>query len=134
MALTWSNQFSVGIKEIDDQHKKLISILNDLSEARRTEKGRKDIERILDELTQYTVYHFKAEEQYMERFNYKFKKEHKEEHDRFVAKVADFIEGYKEERFMLTMAMMNFLMDWIKKHILGTDQNYITCFKENGLN
>lgn len=133
MSLTWSDYFSVGVTKIDNQHKELINTLNELNDAMRNRQGKEVLETILSKLTDYTVEHFSTEEELMEKFNFEHLKAHKDEHIQFVNKVTEFIEGFKEGRLMLSIDIMNFLSDWVKNHILGSDKKYVECFKENGL-
>ncbi len=80
----WDESFSVGVKEIDEQHKKLISILNTLYHAMSRGKGKEILTHIIEELKNYAVYHFSTEEEYMKKFNCKIYKEHKALHDEFM--------------------------------------------------
>ncbi len=131
--LSWDDELSVEVKEIDDQHKKLIEQLNKLNEAMREGKGKEVAEDILSELVKYTDYHFRTEEKYMKRFDYDGYGEHKRAHENFVEEVTEFQEKFEEGSVGLTVKMMNFLKNWVTEHIDGLDQKYVECFKENNL-
>ena len=131
--MKWTDELSVEIGEIDDQHKKLVNMINDLSYAMSKGKGKDVIEAILSGLRDYTVEHFANEENYFARFNYTGALTHKREHNAFVDKITQFQNDYKNEKVMLSLEIMRFLKEWLQDHIKGSDKEYIRCFKENGL-
>ena len=74
--IEWSEKLSIGIKVIDDQHKKLIEQINILHSAMREGKAKEVVGAILEELRAYTKYHFSNEEKAFERYNYSVKMSH----------------------------------------------------------
>jgi hemerythrin len=131
--MTWSDALSVNIKEIDDQHKKLVSMINLLHNAMLKGEGKTIIAPILAELAAYTVYHFNTEEGYMEKHSYPSLQTHRLEHQRFVQKVGDFKSSYDEGKIGLSSEVMHFLADWLKDHIMGTDKKFGPYFNSKGL-
>jgi hemerythrin len=131
--IIWSNDFSVRVNEIDQQHQKLVLLINRLHEAMSHGNGSKVIFEILDEMTQYAVYHFNTEEKYFEKYNFKGAESHIQSHADFVKKVSTFVKSFKEGKVTLTLEVMQFLSDWLQDHILGEDMEYSDCFVENGL-
>ena len=131
--IDWRNEFSVGVEEIDAQHKKLIGLINDLAEARDAGKAPDRISDILSRLVNYVANHFGTEEGYMVRFNYAELGPHRQEHRTFIRKIQEFRKGYLEDRETLSEELIAFLTRWLENHILGTDQRYRQCFRENGL-
>ena len=131
--MNWSPELSVNVKEIDAQHQRLIELINELHDAMEERKGKDALEKIIKELFRYTVYHFSTEEKYFELYNYPEKDAHVEEHNVFIRKVQDFHKGFNEGRMLLSVDVMNFLTDWIKKHIMGSDKKYGPFFNEKGL-
>ncbi len=109
--MEWSENLSVGIKEIDEQHKKLVSQINALHDGMRSGQGKDTLEKTLGELADYSQYHFKTEEKYMEKFGYPDFEKHREEHDAFVVKVADFQNAYSSGKLGLSIDVMNSLME-----------------------
>lgn len=132
--MNWSDDLSVGVHEIDEQHKVLVGLINTLHEAMMNKQGKLVVKKILDELAAYTVNHFSFEEKYMQEFKYIGYMGHKKEHDLFVAKVKDFITEYEANKLGLSLEIMTFLRDWIVNHIMGTDKRYTSTFNKNGLN
>ena len=134
MALVnWSVQLSVNIRQIDEQHKKLVSMLNELHDAMLNGKGRDVLSQILDGLAEYTVTHFATEENLMKKYNYPGYVNHKTEHDRFVEKVSEFKEKLSQGQLTLTMEVLNFLKDWLTSHIMGSDKKYGPFLNERGI-
>ncbi len=129
----WQDSFSVGVNDIDEQHKRLIDLINDLAKAMSEGKGRDLIGNIIKELEDYTVYHFDFEEKFMEKNGYSDLESHKKIHQNFVDKIKEFEIKNNEGSLLLSIDIFNFLRDWLKEHILGTDMKYSKEFKEKGL-
>ena len=131
--LEWSDTFSVNVKEIDDQHKMLIDMINSLHESMLARVGKQSQREIINRMVNYAGTHFKTEEKYMQQFNFPGYKLHKIEHDKFVAKALELKDRSDKSRFILTLEVLNFLKDWLQGHILGIDKKYSKNFNENGL-
>ena len=131
--IQWSNALSVGVREIDGQHQRLVKLINDLDEAMRVGKGKEMLGKIVSELAGYAQVHFSTEEKYFDQFGYPEAPEHKQEHRRFIEKVSRFKAEFDAGRLGLTIEIMSFLGDWLKGHILGKDKRYSAFFNEKGL-
>lgn len=131
--MKWSDDLSVKVQEIDEQHQKLIYLINTLHEAMLQKQGKQVTEKIIDELAAYTVYHFSAEEKYMKSFNYPGYLGHKKEHDSFVNSVDSFQKDFIAGKLGISLEIMTFLRDWVTNHIKGTDKKYSDTFIKNGL-
>ncbi len=131
--ITWADKYSVGYKEIDDQHKKLVDMINDLYASFIQGKADETIENILTEMINYTDYHFKIEEKYFEKYNYSDTKLHKEQHQGFVDKVTDFYNDYKNGNVTISYDVMDFLRKWLLNHILISDKKFVNEFKNNNV-
>ncbi len=129
----WEDSYSVGVRKIDEQHKKLFDLINQLGNAMITGKGRDIISKLLKELKDYTVYHFTDEEKLMEDNGYPELLSHKDIHKNFVNKIKDFEKKNEEGNLSLSVDLFNFLKDWLKGHILGTDMKYKEFFKSKGI-
>ncbi|MEJ5300177.1 MAG: bacteriohemerythrin, partial [Thermodesulforhabdaceae bacterium] len=123
--MVWSPEYSVGVSELDDQHQRLFKMINDLNEAMATGRGKDVLDRILSGLVDYTDKHFQREEYYMEKANYPDLANHREVHRRLMEKVHEMANRYKAGEIGLGIELLNFLGDWLKKHILGADKKYV---------
>lgn len=129
----WSDSLSVNVKQIDGQHQRLVILINDLYDAQQAHKGKDAVGKILAELTTYTVSHFSTEEKYFDQYGYPEALSHKQEHKNFVGEVAQFRKDFDDGRACVSFKVMNFLGDWLKNHILGSDKKYSSFFNTKGL-
>jgi hemerythrin len=131
--IEWNDNFSVNVKEIDQEHQGIFKIINKLLNSIADDTSNEILGEILDNVTDYIESHFKTEEHYFDKFNYAQSASHKEEHNDFREKVAEFKESFKKGRESLHLELTNFLMNWLVNHILISDKAYSQCFNENGL-
>jgi hemerythrin-like metal-binding protein len=131
--IKWNDALSVKVGEIDGQHQKLIALINQLHDAMTQGKGKDVVSSIVKGLVGYAGSHFAVEERYFDKFNYPDAANHKQEHAAFVQKISDFQDKFNKGGLTLTLEVMNFLKDWLVKHIQGTDQKYSAFFNEKGL-
>lgn len=133
--MEWNPTFSVGIAQFDEEHKRLVKMLNDLHAAMLKGKGSEVLGAILDGLISYTKTHFANEEKYMVQHQYPDYRAHKAEHDALARKVlavqAQFKQGGKGAT--LSMDVLNFLSDWLVKHIMGSDRKYQPFLSAKGV-
>ncbi|WP_415712785.1 bacteriohemerythrin [Maridesulfovibrio sp.] len=132
--VTWSDRdFSVNIKAIDVQHKKLVNMINGLHKAMRDRASDAVMKRLVEELKNYTVDHFSTEEKLFDRFGYPQSPEHKELHVNFVNQVLDFESALISGKAKVTMDVMKFLKDWLVQHIQGEDRKYSPFLNSHGI-
>jgi hemerythrin len=131
--MKWDDSLSVGVREIDAQHKTLIMNLNELGEAMMQGKANSMLKFLLNKLVGYTQMHFTTEEKYMTKWSFSGFAGHKAEHDAFVKKVADFQKDYESGKQMLSVEVLTFLKNWVANHIQVTDKKYGKFFNEHGL-
>ena len=122
--ISWKDAYSVGISEIDRQHHKIIDLINQLNDAMTEGKGKERLGKILADLISYTHNHFKAEEKLFDQYGYPDAEEHKFKHQKMTEKVLDLQKQFKEKKITITFEVMDFLQNWLDKHILGTDKKY----------
>jgi hemerythrin len=134
MALfTWSNEYSVNIKEIDEQHKVLIDLINELHDKMKVGKAKEVLGDILEKLIDYTVYHFNHEEKLFTSNGYPDSSIHKTVHIGLVQQVKDIKKNFEGGNVVLSMDVMNFLKGWLGNHILGTDKKYSSFLNSKGI-
>ena len=131
--IKWTEDFSVGVVEIDNQHKKLVEMINELHKVMKEGRGNTHIGDIINRLVEYSVYHFETEEKYFDKFGYPQTEQHKKIHSDFVKEVTIFRGQFENNEVMLTIEVLNFLSNWLREHILGEDMEYSDFFIENGL-
>lgn len=129
----WNKAYSVGVEKIDDQHRQLIAILNKLYETFIDRTVGQALKEIIDELIDYTDYHFKTEEELFKQSGYPDAEDHIEEHMVFVDRINEFKRELETDSAMLTFQLMNFLRNWLIKHISGSDQEYAEHFRVKGI-
>ena len=131
--ISWDESLSVNVQEIDNQHQKIVKMINKLHDAMRQGKGKDVLGKIINNLVKYTQIHFQTEEKYFAKFDYPNAETHKKEHQNFVKKVIEFREDFESGRLGLTIQVMNFLRDWLTNHIQGSDKKYSKFFNERSL-
>lgn len=123
--IIWKQEYSLGIENIDNQHKRLIDIINELYSAFMEKSTEEKLLDVLYHLLDYTKYHFSTEEQLLVSSSYEMMKEHIAEHEEFINKVNGFIEDYNNGKKSLTYKLMGFLNSWLVNHIQDEDKKYI---------
>lgn len=124
----WNDSYSVEIASVDAQHKTLFKIIGELHAAMLAGRGKTVMAGILDRLVQYTVSHFAHEERLMRLHQYPDFAAHKAAHDALTTQVVQFQTKLKSGQEVVTVPLLNFLNDWLQKHIKGTDMKYAPFF------
>ena len=127
----WQEDYSLGIKEIDKQHKTLILLINKLYRCHKQQKQCPDFESIIDELARYVDLHFSTEEKYFAQTNYPDRDLHIRKHEGFKKKINEFAHDYYSMNITEIEAVMNFLHTWYKQHILDIDAKYVKHLQEH---
>jgi hemerythrin len=123
--MTWNEKLAVGVKVLDDDHKKLVGMVNQLYDAIQSGHGKDSLGKILDGLVDYTKIHFAREEQMFAQTGYTDSAAHKKQHDDLTQQVIDVQQKYKAGASgTLSLEVMNFLKNWLVTHIQGSDQKY----------
>ncbi|MCU7835812.1 MAG: bacteriohemerythrin [gamma proteobacterium symbiont of Taylorina sp.] len=130
--IDWSDSLSVGYKEMDDDHKNLVGIINKLDDAIIANREFEEIGEILEELLSYTVWHFRHEERLMQTYGYPAFYEHKQEHDELTNIALAKSKTFQQGNLDVANDLMPFLKDWLIKHILETDMKTGHFLAENG--
>lgn len=132
--IEWSNELSVGIDSIDEQHKKLVNMINALNDAMLTGSSNELLGKIFTGLATYTQKHFSYEENMFAEYGYSDSQEHKRQHDELIAQVVEL-----KEKFMvnpqgtISADLMQFLKRWLTNHIMRTDKEYTEFLLSKGV-
>lgn len=121
--MKWKAEYEIGIDEIDIQHKKLIEIINKYNHSISDTKANSyaNIGYILTYLTNYTVFHFKAEEKIMKKLTYPEMDEHRTIHDDIISVIREILIKMKKGKTYTPTEFYDFLMSWLNNHILVED-------------
>jgi hemerythrin len=123
MAKQWTEDLSVGVKEIDDQHKEFIKNLNKLLDAMTQGKGREEVGNIISFLEIYIDKHFELEQEYMRRYMYPDYEKHKGLHAEFMTEVARLKREFnKGSGITMVLQTERDLIQWFFRHIKETDK------------
>lgn len=132
--MTWTDKLSVGVTVLDDDHKKLVDMVNELYDGIKSGQGKESLGKILDGLVHYTKVHFAREEKLFATTNYAASAAHKQEHDNLTKQVMDLQTKYKQGTVtLLSLELMNFLKNWLINHIQGSDQKYGPHLNRSGI-
>lgn len=130
--MPWSLELSVGLQEIDEQHKILINLINRLfNEAILNKSDQAVIDGILNSLVQYTIIHFSVEESLFRIFDYPDSDAHQQQHERLKNEVIKIQNKFKSGA-VVDIELMHFIKKWLKQHIMIEDKKYTPFFLEKG--
>lgn len=118
----WDRRYATGVQEIDDQHKKLMGLMNELHDAMRSGKGKEVSRSILSELMDYSIYHFRTEEKMMRERSYPEMELHIKQHSDFMIRVEDLSRRLSSGEYMMALEINEFLKEWLSGHILSVDK------------
>ncbi len=123
--IDWNESLATNIPQIDQQHKKLVELINKVSQAMKNSQGNEILLEVMTELLSYTKSHFRSEEQFMASMNYPKLAEHKQVHAAVTQQVTDLYNKVKEGKFVSSVQISNLLKEWISGHILKVDMHYV---------
>ncbi|VAW57887.1 Hemerythrin domain protein [hydrothermal vent metagenome] len=127
--IKWTNELNTEIQVIDSQHHRIVDYINNLYDVRKSH-DRNEVEKVLNELVNYTLSHFAFEESLLEDVNYPFINGHKRVHALFIKRVSAF-----QQRFQLgediTDELLAVLKSWLINHIRSDDNDYAAIVRAN---
>ena len=131
--LSWNDSYLLGIPEIDLQHKKLLSLADDMYEIVNGDEDslKVNLSKVLKSLTDYTVYHFSNEEEFMKKYGYPSADMHKSMHDNFIAEVTKQIKSLNTATKTEAERLYKFLASWVLNHIAKSDKVWAEYVKPN---
>lgn len=120
--LKWSDDLAVGNTFIDNDHQKLIDMVNRLHALMAEGKGKDVIGKVLHNLITYTREHFRREEDLMRSLRYPDLDAHYEEHEKLLKQVLDLHQKFENGTATLSVQVLHFLRDWLINHIGKSDK------------
>lgn len=129
----WNDSYSTGISSIDNQHKKIVYMINELYAARLQSAGNDAVKSILSQLVDYTNSHFTFEEKLMAEAGYSELNSHKATHKALTQKVQEFVaRNNNGNQTVLSSELLSFLKNWLESHIISEDMKYVPTLKGKG--
>jgi len=133
MLIEWNDELSVGIQEIDEQHKVLVGLVNEMHDAIHARHGSEVSSEILARLADYTRIHFAVEESLFRIFDYPGYEEHKAQHDELIKEILELQEKISTGQSNISFQLLHFLKMWLTQHILDSDKEYSPYLLKQGL-
>jgi len=123
MKMRWTQDLSVGVEEIDNQHKELFDRINNLDSAMKQSRAKEEVVRLIEFLDKYVIIHFGAEEKYMTDYDYTGYALHKTKHDWFKKEFSDIRTKLDAEGITpdVIVRSNNLLITWFSNHIRSID-------------
>lgn len=126
--IVWRDEFLVGVEELDNQHKQLFRIAGDIHSLLKNQLITDKYDQILklmEELKDYTIFHFSTEEEYMRKIGFRKYFSHKVEHDDFIEKINNVdLNKIDQNHEQYLLEILDFVVNWISEHILEADKTY----------
>jgi hemerythrin-like metal-binding protein len=133
-SMIWSESLSVGVKTLDDDHKKLVDMINELVDGITNKRRLEALTQVLDKLVHYTKLHFAREEDYFARTGYPQAATHIQQHRTLIQQVSQLQARLKAgDTSLLSLDLMKFLRDWLTRHIMEEDKQYKSHLNSNGI-
>lgn len=123
---TWDDNFNTGIPKIDEQHKKLVKLINTLASHIAIQSNSPELSLVFDELSDYAIYHFQTEEEIWHKYlpDDHLESTHKKAHSNFLTNILKLKEEKKTNLSeSLTEDVLGFLIRWLASHILEDDRH-----------
>jgi hemerythrin-like metal-binding protein len=127
----WKDGYSVGIASIDTQHKKLISLINDIAESITGGQEGLITGNLLNELEQYSIYHFSQEEILFQEYGYGKAKEHEEGHEAYIRGIQSLRTSWSSSDNAATIPTIAYLKKWLENHFQKDDMDYAGFIRDS---
>ena len=128
----WTEKFMLGIPEIDEQHKKIVDLINNLSDLRNKGTDNEGLDELINELISYTKTHLSYEENLLKQHEYPEFASHKSNHEQLTKQAVDIQKRYFLGNSGLSVEIAILLNDWLAEHILVEDKKYAPYLKNKG--
>ena len=132
--LKWSNESSVGIETVDNEHRELIDVINELCDAVQKGHEREQTGQLLHRLIECARGHFTSEEAMLLATDYPELAEHTEQHQSLLVEVEELAARFVHDGLILSERSLNFLHYWFEDHLVNDDRSYSAWIKKHGMN
>jgi hemerythrin-like metal-binding protein len=132
--MIWTEKMSVGVEVLDDDHKILVEMLNQLNDGITAGLRRAALEDVIDGMLKHTKVHFAREERFFVQTGFPGGDAHKAEHDLLARRVMNLQSRFENgQPLQLSLEAMNFLKSWLTDHIQGPDMEYRQYLNAQGI-
>jgi hemerythrin len=131
--IAWSGKYSVGVKNLDDQHKEVINLLNELHAAMLKGQAQSVADALLPRIQRLAHEHFSTEERLMESTKYSGLVEQRAEHGPLLARIDEYVARHKRGDSAMYLELLTFMRDWLTHHMQNVDKKYTAWFNEHGI-
>ena len=133
--IVWTDQLSIGVKLLDNDHKKLVLLINQLYDGLKTGRAKLELERVFEDLVSYARVHHAHEEQLLVETGFQGSAAHKQEHESSIKRVVELQMRFKSsEELAIELEVVNQLRDWLFSHIQGSDKEFVAHLKAKEVN
>ncbi|BHH85938.1 bacteriohemerythrin [Desulforhopalus sp. 52FAK] len=122
--IKWRDSYSTGIEVVDDEHKKLVDLIEAMYTSIRDKEPKETVERVLTEIVEYTQTHFNNEEALMEEKEYPDLETHKAEHQNLIEEVGEYKDRLLNDFPDGRQELYRFLREWLINHIMESDKAF----------
>jgi len=132
-AVKWSEDFECGIAAIDEQHKGLLELINEMFNHATgdPEKEQEYFKKVVEKAVNYVKTHFATEEKIMQQTKFVGFEEHKKAHETFVVAVLNNARAFQKEKKINLEEFTRFLKEWVLTHVAVMDKQYFSHFRKN---
>lgn len=123
-AIQWTNRYSVGVTQLDEQHQKILELINSLAQCMVSDQCQQAVPHVLNEMHSYILEHFGLEERLLLKVRYPRFNEQRDSHNGFIKQFSNFcaeVDGGGKETIQ---SLLDFLTNWWDSHILREDMGY----------
>lgn len=131
--IDWTEELAVGIASIDEQHQRLVGIINALHLAMLERREQQVLGETFAELVDYTKTHFAFEERLFAEHGYPAEESHLGQHRALAQRVIELKEDFDSGNTAVTLEVMRFLREWLTGHILDSDKEYVSFLRDRGV-
>lgn len=131
--MIWNSRYSVGIEALDNQHKALLSLLNEFHAASMKGKAQEVAGALMLQIVSLAQEHFSAEQRLMESTKYPRTADHCARHQELSAQLAAFVARHENGDTMVYTQLLYFMRDWLSKHMQTEDRDYAPWLASHGV-
>ena len=124
MIVRWNDSYRVGVSLLDEQHRKLFQIIEELYVGTKENHSNEIMGKVLNELLEYAITHLRTEELVLQCAGYPDFDAHKKEHDKLIADVNDLMTRFESDTKVMRTELMGFIQNWLTTHIAKSDKKY----------